>query len=118
MSWTLTTSGSAISKAGTHASTTIIASGSTLQRWSDEVEGRITAETRRNWVTNYSSLSTEIKSALSDAASSEIAKRIIMFDVSGYIGSEAQLMLNINDDIFQREINVLKDFKSNEIKTP
>lgn len=118
MSWTLTTSGSAVSKAGLHVNSNIIVSGSTLQKWSDEVEGRITAECRRDWVGQYSGLSTEIKSALSDVASSEIAKRIIMYDVSGYLGTEAQLMLNLNDDIVQRGLNALKDFKSNEIKTP
>lgn len=118
-SWTLTTSGAAISKAGANANSTIIASGSTLSKWSDDCEGYICSITRRNWVTSYTSVDGGVKSILSDITSSLVAKQIISYDMSGYTSrAEAQTMLNVQDDIIQRGIEILKDFKSNDLRTP
>lgn len=119
MSWTLTTSGAAIAKSGTNANSTIIASGSTLQKWSDDAEGYVITLTRRNWVTGYSAVDAGVKSILSDVVSSLIAKQIICYDMSGYVNlAEAQTMLNVHDDLAQRGIEILKDFKSNDLRTP
>ena len=119
MGWTLTTSGAAISKAGANANSTVIASGALLLKWSDQAEGKIVAETRRNWVTKHSDLATDVKSALDNIASSEIAKQIINYDMSGYTSSsEALTMMNIQDDVVAKGMRELKDFKSNEIKDP
>jgi hypothetical protein len=119
MSWTLCTSGSAIRKAGVNANSAIISSGSALADWSDQAEGRIESECRRSWVANYSGLPASVKNALADTASSDIAKKIINYDMSGFTSrTEAQTMLNVLDDIFRQNIQVLKDFKSNEIKEP
>jgi hypothetical protein len=39
--------------------------------------------------------------------------------MSGYTSrAEAQTMLNVQDDLIQRGIEILKDFKSNDLKTP
>lgn len=119
MSWTLTTSGSAIVKAGAGVSTDIVGSGSVLLAWCNEAEGRIESETRRSWVDNYSGLSTGIQNLLSDIASSLIAKKMISFDISNYLNpQEAYTLINIQDDIAKEGLRILKDFKSNELRTP
>lgn len=118
MSWTLCTSGAAILKAGTHANSTIIASGSALATWSTEAEGRIEAETRRTWVANYSGLSTGIKGVLGDVCSSLIAMNIVAYDTTGYLTREADTLLNVNDEKFSRGLAILRDFESNTLKTP
>lgn len=119
MSWTLTSSGAAIIKAGKNASSDITLSGSALAGWSNEAEGRIIGETRRDWVGNYTGLPSGIKNILSDVCSSYIAKQIISYDMSGYTSrAEALTMLNIQDDIAREGLRILKDFKSNDIKTP
>ena len=119
MSWTLTTSGAAIAKGGANANSTITASGSVLAKWSDHAEGYIVAACRRDWVGSYTSVDSDIQLILSDVCSSHIAKQIITYDMSGFVNlAEAQTMLNVQDDIIIRGIEILKDFKSNDIKTP
>ena len=120
MTWTLTTSGSTIIKAGLNANSTIVGyTGvykTALDKWSDHSEGFIQAKTRRDWVGDYTGLSTEIKSILSDVSSSYVAIQIIAYDMSGYPRSaEAQTLLDIHDNIVQTGITILKDFKSNDI---
>ena len=110
MAWTLTTSGSAIYKAGANASAIAIASGSMLLKWSDEVEGLINARTRHDWIATPAT--TNFLGSLSNLASDLIAIRIINYDMSGYTSrSEAQTMLDVlyNDadteikDILEKE---------------
>ena len=76
MSWTLTTSGAAILKAGLNANSTITASGAALAKWCDEAEGLICAKTRIDWVANYSSIGANFKPILDDVAASLIAKEM------------------------------------------
>lgn len=118
MAWTLCTSGSAISRAGVNANSTIVASGSTLAAWSNEVEGAIAGLTRRDWVTQFASLSGSVQYLLGDTAASMIAKLIIQYDMSGYTSrAEAQTMLNVLDDLVVKNLSKLEDFKSNTIKS-
>lgn len=99
MSWTLCTSGSAIVKAGANANSTIVASGSALAEFSDEVEGTICAKTRYNWVSGYGSVTAQYKPILANIASDLIAMKIIGYDMSGYTSRyEALTMLNILKD--------------------
>jgi len=118
MTWTLCTSGAAIFKAGEHCNSTVSGSGTILAKWSDEAEGRIEAETRRTWVSNYSGLGTGIKGVLSDVCSSLIAMNIIAYDTTGYLTREADSLLNVNDDKANNGLKILKDFKSNTLQTP
>lgn len=115
---TLTTSGAAVFKAGVHVSSTISTSGAALSIFLSEAEGRITIETRRDWITSYASLSTEIKNCLSDVASSLMAMKLISYDTTGYLSREADTLLNVNDEIISNGMRILKDFKSADIKTP
>lgn len=122
MTWTLCTSAEAIVKAGTHANSTLVGYGgtnkTTLDKWSDAAEGRIEAETRRTWVASYAGLSTGVKGILADVCSSLIAMNIIAYDSTGYLSREADSLLNVNDDKANNGLRILKDFKSNELKTP
>lgn len=119
MSWTLCTSGSAIIKGGKHADEDIVSSGAILASWSDEAEGYIEAQCRRSYVANYADLDTAIQRILSDVCSSQISKQIINWNMDGYTSKqEVTTMLDVQDDIVQRGINLLKDFKSGSIKTP
>lgn len=119
MSWTLCTSGAAIRKAGANANSTIVASGSAIQDWTDQAEGYIISFTRRDWVDSYSSVDAGVKHALADCCSDLVAKKIINYDMSGYTSRlEAQTMLDVLDDNANRILKELKDFKSNKIVAP
>lgn len=119
MAWTLCTSSAAVIKAGANVNADIQISGAHLEQWSNEAEGWIVAETRRNWVTKFSTLDIAIKNVLSDVCSSRIAKQMINYDMSGYTSrAEATLMQNIQDDVVTKGLKFLEDFKSNTIKTP
>lgn len=117
MAWTLTTSGAAIAKAGLNANSNVIVSGGLMDKWSDDAEGYIIGITRRDWVDSYATVDAGTKALLSDVCSSIIAKNIISYDMSGYsTRSEAETMLDVNDDAVKSGISALKDFKSNTIK--
>lgn len=119
MGFVFCTSGAAVMKAGLNVNQGITASGAALERWSNEAEGEIMARTRRDWSGSWSSLPSGIKYALSQVASSMIAKQMIAFDMSGYTSrDEAITMLNVQDDIIEAGLKVLEDFKSNTLKTP
>jgi len=116
--WTYCASGSAIFKAGENADATAIADAANLAILSSEIQGRINAETRRNWYTTYSTLPSEIKDMLSLASSSAIANQIIKSNPSGYFPGEPELLINVNYDNYKECIEFLKNFKSNSIQTP
>lgn len=116
--WTFCTSGSAIFKAGENADATAIADATNLAILSQESQGRICAETRKNWYTAYSTLNSVIKDMLSLASSSWIANQIIKSNPSGFIPGEAPLLINVNYDNYTEIINFLRDFKSDTIQVP
>lgn len=108
MPWNFCTSGNVIAKAGANANTTIIASGGTLARWSDDVEGVINTRTKRNWITNTAS--NNFSGSLSEAASYLIAIPVIAYDMSGYTNlAEATTMIDVYRDSAERIITDLKD---------
>ena len=115
MSWTLSTSGAAITKAGLYANSTIVASGAALQKWSYEAEATLAVITRKDWVTDYSGLAANTKAILDDTISSMIAKRIIAYDMSGYTSlAEASTIIDVYHDEITRNIEVLREQKYQE----
>ena len=116
--WLFCTSGSAIFKAGENADATAIADATNLAIISSEVQGRIIAETRRDWAANYSGLPNGIKDVLSLCASCMIANHIIKSNPSGFFPGEAEFLTNVNYDTANECIEFLKNFKSNSIQTP
>ena len=116
MSWTLCTSGAAIAKAGKNANSTIVASTATLAEWSDEAEGSICAFTRKDWITDYSTIKTNFKPCLADCASDLIAMKIINYDMSGFSKLlEAETMLDVLRDNSSRNLTLLNNDNKKEI---
>ena len=118
MAWTLCTSGSAIVKAGLNANSDIIISGSALAQWSDEAEGSMELDTGMDLVSDITSAPGQIKDAVSDIASSKIALLIIGYDTTGYLSREADTLLNIHDDIINKGMSKLRDFKNTTLNKP
>lgn len=118
MAWTLCTSGSAITAAGANANSDIIASGSTLANWSNQVEGTICTKIHTDVVTNFATYDTLIQQALGDACARWIGNRIIAYDMSGYSSrQEAGIMLDFNDDSANEVIKKLEDKKFQRLST-
>lgn len=107
MSFTLTTSGAAIAKAGVNQTAVTTA---TMDTWSDESEASFSALTQKDWVANFASIGTNYKQAVGDAVSSMIAMMIINNDIGAYPNrGHAQTILDINNNIVTRAISQLKD---------
>ena len=116
MSWTLTDSDTAIDKAGANANSTVTSDSTFLATLSDHAEGWVCSETRRDWVSYFSDLGTQIKGVLNDVTSSKIALMIIAYDTTGYFAREADTLMNLHDGIVTNGIKFLKDFKSKDLK--
>jgi hypothetical protein len=114
MSWTFCTSGAAIALAGKNANSTIIASGSTLAEWSDEVEGAIVSETRFDFKTSYSSVDTDTKNTLKETAAAMIAENIVSYDIGSYGNRTAETILDFLHQKASRNLKNLKDSKGQE----
>lgn len=115
MSFTLTTSGAAMAKAGANASTDVTGDGADmtiLNKWSDDAESFLVEATRKDLVTDYAKLTTSQAGIASEAVSSMIAKQMVNYDTSGFFPGEAQLILNVQDDIVRECTKIIKDFKT------
>ena len=102
MSWLMCTSGSAIVRAGANANATIVASGSALAGFSDDVEDAIL---KRLGLTTVAASYPKI---FSDLASDMIAQKIINYDVDAIGKGTATLMLNVLEQNITNNFNTLK----------
>ena len=110
MSFNFCTSAAIIRKAGAAANTTIIASGSALAEWCSYAEQVINSTMRYDFITNISLLNANTKQILGDVASSLAAMQVISYDMDGYTSlSKAQTMLDVQRDMVERGMNLLKD---------
>lgn len=110
MSFTLTTSLAIIRKAGLGANTTIVASGAAIQNWCDQAESEFCGLTRKDWITDYASIATNLKPMIEDAVSGFAAIKVIQYDMSGYTSrTEAQTLLDVLTDNNMKIVNQLKD---------
>jgi len=107
MTWTLCSSGAAIAKAGTHANSAVVASGTILLEWCTEAEGFICTECHNDFIANYTILPTQIKNALKQATSSMIAMNIIAYDPTGYWTREADILMNNNYEMYAQSLKYL-----------
>ena len=83
----------------------------------EQAEGEIIAETRRDWITDFSSLNANTKKLLNVAVSSLASIEIALNDVSGYIDSaEQERILDINYDKYQRAVRILSKLDHNDIR--
>ena len=115
MSWTLTTSGSAIYKAGANATTTLTGGTATaetiLTAWSDEAESYICDLCRVDVVTNYASLTANGKKILGRMASSIIAENIVGYDIDAIGRNTAIAILNILENNIRKDEALIKEDK-------
>ena len=84
MVWTLTTSGSATSDAGAFVNTDIKASGSTLENWSNQVEGAISSIIGVDAVAKFDDFDSVGKKIMGETASNMIAQKMVRFDTTTY----------------------------------
>jgi len=116
MSWTLTTSGAAIIKAGANVNADIKISGSFLAKWSDQSEASLSAITRKDWVADYNSVDANFRAILDDTVSDMIAMKMIAYDMSGYTSRlEAATVLDFLRDNMSRNIGVLTKDENKEV---
>ena len=108
MSWTLTVSGAAVTKAGVNAPTALLNDDTALSRLSTDAEGAMTAEAGYDFVANYSLFSTNGKTALSEANSTLIAFYIVHNNLSAYPGGEGRTMLDALSDRYNKMMTKLK----------
>ena len=118
MTFTFTTSGAAVRKAGRNVNTDISVSGAALDNWSDQAEGDIVVGAQTTFLGDYTGLPVDVKTELDNVASSMIAMNLIGYDLTAYPGSSGRTLLDINDDIIQRGERALSKFKSNTLQSP
>jgi len=76
-----------------------------------QAESMINSVTRYNWSDQYSTLNTDTRQLLTLAASSYAAMMVINYDMSGFSGSQAQVMLDVLIDQWNSSIKELNDIK-------
>ena len=110
MTTTLCTSGAVKLKAGANVSTALTdAQYTTLI---NEAESFMSVNSKYDWVSNYSSLSTQGKAFLEDATASHAAFSAINYNMANYTSRvEAQVMLNTNWNKVVESVNLLRDDK-------
>ena len=112
MAFTLATSNAIVTKAGAAVSSTASTSAAILEQFSNEAESFIAAESRYDFVSNYSTLGANAKIILGDIASSLAAMKLIAYDMTGYISrSVAETLLDVLRDNSQQGLNLIKDQK-------
>lgn len=101
-------------KAGSGKSSTSSAEAYT-NSYVAQAESIINSATRYNWSDAYSGLNADVKGILKDAASNLAAMYVIQYDMSGYTSlGEAQTMLDLLRDAFERDIKLLIDIKTRD----
>lgn len=83
-----------------------------------DAENLVNCLTRKNWSDAYAALNVDVKYILMDAVASYCANIVIAYDFSGYSSKiEAQTLIDINRDNFMRDIELLKDMKTQDFMT-
>ena len=107
-----------LQKAGANVSTTLNAATDATFVYSNafirQAEGTINTMTRFNWSDAYTTgLNADVEGILTEATSNLAAVYCIQFDMSGYTSrGEAESMITILRDGFLRNVQILRDIKS------
>lgn len=113
MTEVFTTSGAVLIKAGTNASATLKVSGAAITRFLEEAEAFCCLKSRYDYVTNWASLDSVTKKALSEAVANLAAIYLIQYDMSGYTSRvEAEDMINILWARFNQIMDEIRDQKA------
>lgn len=109
MPFTFCTSFAIVNKAGANAGRAA-SSAAMIAEISDQVEQYINMVTRKDYISAYSSLSTNKRAALSQAEACLGGMHIIADDMSGYTSlGEAQTMLDLLNSTADNALKLLKD---------
>ena len=116
---TLTQSGACLIKAGDGVSDIFKTAGirgqTSDELWIeliDQAEGIINSRTRKDWVGMYSSMDAEDKKILDSAASAHAAMSAVAYDLSGYVGQEGAIKLDVLKEEFLTGLQILKESKT------
>jgi hypothetical protein len=110
---TLCINADVLKKAGVQASSTSTAESYT-NVYIKQAEGQLSTSARYDWVTNYSSVSTQGKNILRDAASAYAAFMAVEYDPRGFTTTQYLQKINSLWASFQKVINLLE--KDNNYK--
>lgn len=93
MAFTFSTSGAAIKTAGANVNATIVADGTQLENWSDQIEQEICAQAKYDCITNYALLTASGKELLGQIEEAKLAQYIINYEPEaiGTIGAVIRL---------------------------
>jgi len=112
MSWTLTTSGACVAKAGlTEAQvlTPETISGAILLQWSDEAEAIICDNSRYDVVTNFATLTANGVQILGNLASNLIGQKIATYLRANFSQREFETILDIIENDVRRGLSLTKE---------
>jgi len=116
MSFTLVSSKAIIAKAGINHNTGYTTVGASLALIADLAESRFCALTRKDWITDFSSVGTNYRGAIEDCVSDIAGTIIITADMSGYTSRvEAQTMLDVLRDKINQAIDFFKEDRNREL---
>lgn len=112
MSFNLVSSLAILIAAGNNVNANASTSGAFMAKIADMAEARIIAETRKDWVTDYSSVSNVTQEILEETAAAIAGMKLINWDMSGFTSrEEAQTMLDVLRDTITLNMATLKDLK-------
>lgn len=94
MTFTLTTSGAILAKAGDSLKSEYASSGALIYIWGSEAEGTFCGLTRKDWITGSAAIQASLLPMISDAVSSLAAIKAITYDITSYTTKEAQTMMD------------------------
>ena len=110
MAATLCSVNDVILDAGRGASGALTASGAMVEAIINKSEGVICGASKRNWVVEYSSVSSTIKELLKSCCSAHAAHRVVKYDMSGYFSrQEAEIILDVLHDEFLSTLKNIQD---------
>lgn len=118
MTTTLCTEQDVIDNGGVGANSVAVASSALLTRFINKAEGFICSRTRRSWVSDYSSISSDrTKELLKNCCSAMAGKDLVKYDMSGYFSrQEAEILLDVLHDEFLRSLGDLENLDAIDLR--
>lgn len=118
MALTLTTTARIIRKAGLGANAATIADATQLTDYGEEAEGELIADTRKNWISEFSSINTYVKKKVDNAVACKAALKVVMYDGGGYLSRlEQETLIDILYDEYKNAVQVLSKLDANDIRS-
>ena len=116
MSWVLCISGAALAKAGSKRNIIFsdvyyaVSGAAIVDRYSDESEATFCGLTGRDWIGLSAATLTQFKGMIADAVSSDIGKKIIIYNPSGYTArGEWTKLLDVLTDNYEKIVAKCSD---------